>query len=69
MQTDTCFICACRIIQEDGQPFDPWMLFGDGFPVLRQGHCVVGVLGTDSLIKEVHDALLFTVVDDAEDIM
>ena len=45
------------------------MLIGDGFPVLRQGHGVVGVLGTDSLIKDVRHALLFTVVDDARDIV
>ena len=46
------------------------MLIGDGFPVLRQeGHGVVGVLGTDSLIKDVHHALLFTVVNDAKDIV
>ena len=30
---------------------------------------VVGVLWTNSLIKEVHHALLFTVVNDTKDVM
>ena len=38
------------------------------FPSIA-GHSLISVLWTNSLIKEIHHALLFTMVSDTEDVM
>ena len=57
-------ISAGGIVKKDGKAVDPGVLLWDGAPVVgEEGHCVVGVFGTNTLIKEVHCLLVLRVVD------
>ena len=60
-------VCASCIVHEDVDSFDPRMyLSAYGYVVSNVGQCVVSVLGTNTLIKQVDQCQICCVIDYSE---